>query len=342
MERESEQSEVLLRILMQRRNELAHTDMMLCENIRRIESQIDGLISDGNCKDSEDDCKHSGDNTSKPEQYIETSEQFSDQKPLPSNYGNQVMVKAENFSETKPRHCKSYSLSNPKITILDGFNDFKIEDDESMVSEESVYICLKPNMQKNMNSKLCQANDISAITYEHTDNFQTTSGIKQETQLDQKILSKVELLSKQPKEDISGCKSVEITQGRALEQTVSSTSRKRRSKYTMYPAEFKEIAISMALEVGTKEASKNLEVPIKSLKRWMIVGAQRKKGGGRKTRHPQMEETLKKWILQCKRENVDLNMEVICQKARVLSQDESFKASKGWYCKFIQKVGFQK
>lgn len=35
--------------------------------------------------------------------------------------------------------------------------------------------------------------------------------------------------------------------------------------------------------LGIKEASKELQIPEKNIKRWMLLGVNRKKGAGRKT-----------------------------------------------------------
>ena len=47
-----------------------------------------------------------------------------------------------------------------------------------------------------------------------------------------------------------------------------------------------------AKERGAKTSANHFGVPLKSLKRWMKVGWQRKKGGGRKTKDPEMEKRL--------------------------------------------------
>jgi hypothetical protein len=51
----------------------------------------------------------------------------------------------------------------------------------------------------------------------------------------------------------------------------------------------------MAQKVGVKQAAEKYDVPLKSLKRWLKVGYERKKGGGRKTKDPQMEIELYRW-----------------------------------------------
>ena len=38
------------------------------------------------------------------------------------------------------------------------------------------------------------------------------------------------------------------------------------------------------------EIAKTHSIPVKNIKRWIKVGVSRKKGGGRKTQDPEMEE----------------------------------------------------
>lgn len=72
----------------------------------------------------------------------------------------------------------------------------------------------------------------------------------------------------------------------------------------MVSKEEKEVAIELAMSKGVKAASKMINVPLKSLKRWLIVGSERKKGGGRKTKDPQMEKLLYNWYLEMKKKNM--------------------------------------
>lgn len=54
----------------------------------------------------------------------------------------------------------------------------------------------------------------------------------------------------------------------------------------MLSSEIKSKAIQMAEKNGIKKAAQQYNVPIKSLKRWLKVGVERKKGGGRKSKDP--------------------------------------------------------
>jgi hypothetical protein len=60
----------------------------------------------------------------------------------------------------------------------------------------------------------------------------------------------------------------------------------------------KKLAIKIANKIGVHKAAEECDVPVKSLKRWLKVGHERMKGGGRKTKDPQMEAALYKWYEQ--------------------------------------------
>ena len=114
---------------------------------------------------------------------------------------------------------------------------------------------------------------------------------------------------------------------------------KKRNKYKMLPTELKRRAVQLATSQGNvKAAAKYYQVPLKSLKRWMKVGCERKKGGGRKTKDPEMEKELYQWYLEMKRNHQPVTAKMIKEKAIKLTHCEDFIASKGWLDKF--KVRF--
>ena len=116
-------------------------------------------------------------------------------------------------------------------------------------------------------------------------------------------------------------------------------SRKKRGSYRKFPIQKRRQAINLALRLkDTKKASEILNVPFKNLKRWILVGPNRKKGG-RKTKDPEMERKLTKWMIDFKSQYGDLpNCNMVKQEALKLSIfKDSFKASKGWYEKFMNR-----
>jgi len=109
---------------------------------------------------------------------------------------------------------------------------------------------------------------------------------------------------------------------------------RKRDKYKMISEDIKEKAVELANKRGSKYAATFFSVPLKSLKRWLRVGCQRKKGGGRKTKDPLMERNLYQWYRQMKSENEFITAKMIKEKAIQLTTCPDFIASKGWLDKF--------
>ena len=110
-----------------------------------------------------------------------------------------------------------------------------------------------------------------------------------------------------------------------------------RGPYRKYTVDLKEKAIKTAYLLNDPvKASQMHRVPIKNLRRWLKNGIKTRKGG-RKTRDPDMEENLKHWILEFERTHLELpSKKLIVNKALELTKyKDVFKASKGWYEKFI-------
>jgi hypothetical protein len=70
------------------------------------------------------------------------------------------------------------------------------------------------------------------------------------------------------------------------------------------------------------------------LKRWIKVGCDRKKGGGRKTKDPTMEATLFSWYKSMKDRGNNVTAKMIKEKAINITSCQDFIASKGWLDKF--------
>ena len=111
----------------------------------------------------------------------------------------------------------------------------------------------------------------------------------------------------------------------------------KRGPYRKYTKEKKERALKSALLINDiGKAAKMHDVPLKNLRRWLKNGIEKKKGG-RKTRDPEMEHKLKEWIVEYESTyNSIPSKKEITSKALELTRYKSiFKASKGWYEKFI-------
>ena len=134
---------------------------------------------------------------------------------------------------------------------------------------------------------------------------------------------------KMHKSDIHGSKHI---------KDKSSNKGRKRSKYKMLPTDLKHKAVELAQQKGAKYSANFYSVPLKSLKRWMKVGCERKKGGGRKTKDPLMEKNLYNWYRDKKNRGEIITAKMIKEKAIELTNCNDFIASKGWLDKF--KVRF--
>ena len=118
---------------------------------------------------------------------------------------------------------------------------------------------------------------------------------------------------------------------------------KYRKHYFMFSSEAKQFCLDL---INKKKypldiTMKMCKVPRKSLRRWANVGCLRKKGCGRKTKNPKMEEKLLLWYNDKIKNNVNITAKMIRDKAVEISNDKDFLASKGWLEKFKKKNGIQ-
>lgn len=116
---------------------------------------------------------------------------------------------------------------------------------------------------------------------------------------------------------------------------------KTRVRYRMISAEEKKFCIQLLDYFDFNSVSKMCNVPLKSLKRWSIVGHERRKGGGRKTKDPIMEKRVVDWIKKQQNKGKFVNTKMIKKIALKLSQDKSFLASKGWLEKLKKKYNLK-
>ena len=118
---------------------------------------------------------------------------------------------------------------------------------------------------------------------------------------------------------------------------------KYRKHYFMFTSEAKQFCLDL---INIKKLSfdivmKMCKVPRKSLRRWSHVGCNRKKGCGRKTRNPEMEDKLVEWYREEINGGANVSAKMIRDKAVEISGDKDFLASKGWLEKFKKKFGIR-
>jgi len=112
----------------------------------------------------------------------------------------------------------------------------------------------------------------------------------------------------------------------------------RRGPYKMFSYEMRIEVLNFMKSKGLKKASIKYGINKKRLLRWIKNGPERKKGAGRKTLDPEMENLLVEWIRQeVANHNVFPTRQAIKIKAREISKVESFRASKGWCDKFFRR-----
>jgi len=112
-------------------------------------------------------------------------------------------------------------------------------------------------------------------------------------------------------------------------------------KYRMFNSDDKRFCLDLLKIFDLHSVAKFCNIPIKSLKRWTIMGPERKKGGGRKTRDPEMETKLILWINEQIEKGILITTKMIKEKALELTKIQDFLASKGWFVKFQKKYNFK-
>ena len=110
-----------------------------------------------------------------------------------------------------------------------------------------------------------------------------------------------------------------------------------RFKYKMFKADDKKFCLELLKSYNINIVAKLCNVPLKSLKRWISVGPDRKKGGGRKVKDPDMEMKIVNWIKYEQNNGNIVNSKQIKDKALKYSTNNTFLASKGWLEKLKKK-----
>jgi hypothetical protein len=119
---------------------------------------------------------------------------------------------------------------------------------------------------------------------------------------------------------------------------VEVKSSNKRSKYLMVSSEQKKSIVEYSKVHGFKNTIKNFNISGKNLKRWINVGTERKKGGGRKVSDPIMDSKLLEWYnINYKSKELPISIKLLKQMAFEFSTVANFNGSKGWLYKFISK-----
>ena len=111
-------------------------------------------------------------------------------------------------------------------------------------------------------------------------------------------------------------------------------SSKPKKRFTLHE---KYQAIKLARQEGITRASILLNINKKNIYRWMNKGFFSKKGRGRKISNPDLEEKIIERVLNYIKLNKDLPAPIFIRKEAKKHASEGFRASKGWYEKFMKR-----
>ena len=122
----------------------------------------------------------------------------------------------------------------------------------------------------------------------------------------------------------------------------NSVNYSKQKRYNILTLEQKKKLVELSKQSNAKVISKKFGVPLKSLKRWLLLGVERKKGAGRKEKDPEMESLLYEWYneFHVNKKNY-ITSKVLKNKALELSNYKDFVASKDWLNKFKRKYNVE-
>jgi hypothetical protein len=103
----------------------------------------------------------------------------------------------------------------------------------------------------------------------------------------------------------------------------------------------KAVELFLDHDLSITEISRNLGIPCKNIKRWATEGVFRKRGGGRRRTNPSLEDDVYRWLDNNFDFGDSVPIEQIQQYALSRSRDPTFKASRGWAIKFIDRFNLR-
>ena len=126
---------------------------------------------------------------------------------------------------------------------------------------------------------------------------------------------------------------------RPHKKKLSKTGRgKIRGHYNMLNLEKRNEIVYFAKRFGIEKAYAKYRICKSRIRRYLNNGAMRKKGGGRKTLDPEMEESLLTWIAEATRSSQMFPTRgLIKSRAKSFSKVRTVLASKGWCDKFFKR-----
>jgi transposase-like protein len=284
-----------------------------------------------NSKDDEDYLNHSRADMSNENNYVDY-EQFFKYKHYSSD--SNESDNSGTLSENEDQLCDKFSQTtlNPHRSFRKAFttnfvnlNQFKEEDTES---EQTIND--KPSMKSGSSGKDTSIKSNNNINLE---DIKITKANKELQVFNENEMSNFNNIFNELKELNLAANDPDKLNNLLNSETFQELRKKK--KYNMISPETKRKYVEMAKETDAKEVSRNFGIPLKSLKRWLLLGHERKKGGGRKLKDPDMEKKLYEWYKEYHDRNQKIvTAKLIKQKALELTKCKDFIASKGWLEKF--------
>lgn len=104
-----------------------------------------------------------------------------------------------------------------------------------------------------------------------------------------------------------------------------------------FSKEDKMKAVDLAKISNPSKAAKELGISRKNIVRWMNNGTSRKEGAGRKVKFINAEREMIQWVIDyiIKHGTMPRNVSALEQAKKI--EEDNFKASKGWYDKFLKR-----
>ena len=210
-------------------------------------------------------------------------------------------------------------------------NHFKEEDDEFLdLTNKLAYHTVESNSKinlTNLSNNFCSSNQVNFPTNEPKNSIFTEDEIKDFSN----IFEDLKNMNISYKDVEKNC----------LLDDFSELLFKKK-KYKIRTTEEKKKLVEMTKQSNVKLISRKYGVPFKSLKRWVLYGCDRKKGGGRKEKDPKMEAQLYKWYKEFHLKNNNyVTSKILKKKALELSKYPEFLASKDWLNKFKRKYNVE-
>jgi hypothetical protein len=224
---------------------------------------------------------------------------------------------------------------NPSRSVTCTVENFFSEDEKIFTIEKNYFKDTEIKLDVN-SSNLSNLNNTDIKQPKSTKDSKEIIALKEIKQkyLNNSLLSS---LNKIDESFLSSSRGASYSLNSSFKSTSSRFSRQG-MRYKMFSKSQKKFCLDLVKDgKDPKEVSDMCEVPLKSLKRWLEVGYERKKGCGRKVKDPELERKVLEWYNQRISMGKTPTPKEFVKKALKTTTNRDFLASKGWLEKFRKK-----